>query len=118
MAIGQEHPEESPATETGEGADAADRNGVAIHFAGGDVARYAVVVRTPDADWLYAERLIGDGDGVDEEEFETINPDAVRRVRSECVHRVECCVVHHGPGLFVDPERLVAEGWMRDPEDR
>lgn len=94
----------------GERADAAaDRNGVAVHFTDGETARYALVVRDPETDWLYAERLVGDGDGLDEEEVETINPDAVRRVRSAGAQRVDGAVVHHGESLFVDPEAVLAE---------
>ena len=90
---------------------AADRNAVAVHFSDGAVATYAVVVRHRAADWLYAERLVGDGDGLDEEEVESINPDAVHRIRSDAVHRFEGGVVHHGSGLLVDPEALLADGW-------
>lgn len=87
----------------------ADRNQVAVHFADGTVAAYAVVVRRRDDDWLYAERLVGQGDGLDEEVVETINPDAVSRVRSERAARVDGAVVHHAAGLFVEPEAVVAE---------
>lgn len=94
----------------GAGAEAADgRNGVAVHFADGSVAHYAFVVRERGADWLYAERLVGDGDGLDDEEAESINADAVHRVRSEAVHRFEDGVVHHASGLLVEPEALLSE---------
>lgn len=87
----------------------ADRNAVAIQFTDGTVATYALVVRDAGTDWLYAERLVGDGEGFDDEEVESINPDTVRRVRSARMHRVDGAVVHHGPGLFVDPEVVLTE---------
>lgn len=93
---------------------AADRNAVAVHFADGTVASYAVVVRVAEDDWLYAERLVGDGDGLDEEEVESINPDAVHRIRSDCVHRFDGGVVHHGSGLLVDPDAVLADCWPID----
>ncbi|MHB9285867.1 hypothetical protein ACKVMT_02365 [Halobacteriales archaeon Cl-PHB] len=96
--------------DAGETATAADqRNGVAVHFDDGSVATYAFVVRPSDGDWLHAERLVGDGDGLDEEEVEAINVDAVRRVRSADVHVVDGCAVHCGSGLLVDPDAIVAE---------
>jgi len=98
--------------EADDGTDAADRNAVAVHLADGTVARYAVVVRAHDDDWLYAERLVGEGDGLDEEEVESINPSAVHRIRSDCVHRFDGGVVHHGSGLLVDPDALLADGWL------
>lgn len=94
---------------TEQGVTSADRNGVAVQFTDGDVARYALVVRDPNADWLYAERLVGDGDGFDDEEVETINPAAVRRVRSPRAHHVDGAVVHLGPGLFIDPDVVLAD---------
>lgn len=99
-------------TEADEDAEVADRNAVAVHFADGTVASYAVVVRAHDEDWLYAERLVGEGDGLDEEEVESINPAAVHRIRSDCVHRFDGGVVHHGSGLLVDPDALLADGWL------
>ncbi len=92
-------------------ATTAGRNAVAVHFSDGSVASYAVVVRHRAADWLYAERLVGEGDGLDDEEVESINPDAVHRIRSDSVHRFDGGVVHHGSGLLVDPDAIVADGW-------
>ena len=86
-----------------------DRNGVGVQFMDGTERAYAVVVRPGDGGWLHAERLVGDGDGLDEEEFEAINPDAVRRVRSDRVHYISGCAVHCGDGLLADPETLLAE---------
>lgn len=107
--------EQEDAPDAGERADpAADRNQVAVHFADGTVATYAVVVRPRGDDWLYAERLVGDGDGFDDEEAESINADHVRRIRSDCVHRGDGGAVHHGTGLFVDPDSLLA---ARRPDD-
>lgn len=107
MSIDLESDETPHIEETGD--VSADRNGVAVQFTDGTVADYALVVRDPAADWLYAERLVGEGDGLDDEEVETINPAAVRRVRSDCAARVDGAVVHHAAGLFVDPEAVVAE---------
>lgn len=92
-----------------EAAPAADRNAVAVEFADGTQAEYAVVIRPDDGDWLHAERLVGEGDGLDDEEIEAINPDAVRRVRSDCVHFFDGGTVHYGDGLLVDPAALLAE---------
>lgn len=99
------------AVETGrnteEAARDADRNAVAVEFADGTRRAYAVVIRTDD--WLYAERLVGEGEGLEDEEIEAINPDAVRRIRSACIHFFDGGAVHHGEGLLVDPAVLLAE---------
>lgn len=104
------------AVETSQGAETADeagaapdRNDVTVDFADGTHAAYAVVVRPPGDDWLHAERLVGDGDGLDDEEIEAINPDAVQRIRSDCVHFVDGGAVHYGEGLLVDPDALLAD---------
>ena len=67
-------------TEADEDAEVADRNAVAVHFADGTVASYAVVVRAHDEDWLYAERLVGEGDGLDEEEVARFSLDPSERL--------------------------------------
>jgi hypothetical protein len=104
------------AVETGQAGETADdpdadpdRNDVTVEFADGTAAAYAVVVRPPAGDWLHAERLVGDGDGLDDEEIEAINPDAVQRIRSDCVHVFDGGAVHYGEGLLVDPDALLAD---------
>ncbi len=119
-ASGNAQPVDVQSADTGTGdADATatptdQRNGVAVHFDDGTVANYAFVVRPSEGTWLHAERLVGDGDGLDEEEVEAINVDAVRRVRSADVHVVDGCAVHCGSGLLVDPEALLAECGLAD----
>ncbi|MFB6309595.1 MAG: hypothetical protein ABEH64_00295 [Salinirussus sp.] len=105
MAVETDHHDRT----TEEAASTPDRNGVAVEFADGAVRRYAVVVRPRDGDWFHAERLVGDGDGFDDEEIEAINPDSVTRIRSDQVHRCGTAAVHIADGLLVDPERLAAE---------
>ena len=93
--------------------DAADgRNAVAVHFENGDVTTYAFVVRTADAEWLYAERLAGDDDGFDEEEIEAVNADAVCRIAAPRVHLFGDGVVHLGDDLLVDPTTLLEDSWF------
>jgi len=94
-------------------AEARDRNGVAVCFSDGTERGYAVVIRPHEDDWLHAERLVGDGDGLDEEEIEAINPDAVRRLRADRVHFFDGGALYYGDGLLVDPDALVAE-WGLD----
>lgn len=89
-----------------------DRNGVAVRFTDGTERDYAVVVRRDD-DWLHAERLVGEADGLDEEEIEAINPAAVQRVRADRVHLFDGGAVYYGDGLLVDPDALLAE-WGLD----
>lgn len=92
-----------------EGSPAADRNAVGVEFSDGTTQDYAVVIRPDDGDWLHAERLVGERDGLDDEEIEAINPDAVRRVRSDCVHFFDGGSLHYGEGLLVDPATLLAD---------
>jgi hypothetical protein len=99
-------PDQRPAEET---TPASDRNEVDVEFADGTQASYAVVARPSGGDWLHAERLVGDADGLDDEEFESLNADAVRRIRSDRVHVRDGGTVHVGDGLLVDPDRLAAE---------
>jgi hypothetical protein len=103
------------AAEGDETADAPrDRNDVAVQYMDGTEQDYAVVIRPAAGGWFHAERLVGEGDGLDEEEFEAINPDAVRRVRSDRVHYLSGCAVHCGDGLLADPETLLAECGLAD----
>ncbi|MEF8775966.1 MAG: hypothetical protein V5A43_05630 [Haloarculaceae archaeon] len=88
------------------------RNDVAVHFANGEVAEYAFVVRTDCADWLYAERLAGGGDGFDDEEIEALNADQVCRITAPRVHLFGDGVVHFGDDLVVDPATLLADSWF------
>ncbi len=88
------------------------RNAVTVHFDNGEVAEYAFVVRSADADWLYAERLAGDGDGFDEEEIEAVNADAVCRITAPRVHLFGEGVVHFGDDLLVDPTTLLEDSWF------
>lgn len=88
------------------------RNGVAVHFANGEVAAYAFVVRAEGADWLYAERLAGDDDGFDDEEIEALNAEQVCRITAPRVHLFGDGVVHFGDDLVVDPTRLLEDSWF------
>jgi len=88
------------------------RNDVAVHFENGDVAAYAFVVRTADADWLYAERLAAGEDGFDDEEVEAINAETVCRITASRVHLFDDGVVHLGDDLVVDPARLLEDSWF------
>ncbi len=99
-------PDQRPAEEA---TAATDRNQVDVEFTDGTHESYAVVVRPTGGDWLHAERLVGDADGLDDEEFESVNADAVRRIRSDRVHIRDGGTVHVGDGLLVDPDRLAAE---------
>jgi hypothetical protein len=99
-------PDQRPAEET---TPASDRNEVDVEFADGTQESYAVVVCPADGDWLHAERLVGDADGLNDEEFESLNADAIRRIRSDRVHVRDGGTVHVGDGLLVDPDRLAAE---------
>jgi hypothetical protein len=95
------------------------RNGVTVHFENGDAASYAFVVRSHDADWLYAERLRGDADGFDDEEVEAINAATVCRIVASRVHLFGDGVVHFGDDLLVDPTTLLADSWFdADPAIR
>ena len=99
------------------GADLVDpdldgRNAVSVHFASGDVAHYAFVVRTHDADWLYAERLVGGDSGLDEEDIEAINADEVVRIAADRIHLFDDGVVHFGEDFVVDPDSLLEDSWF------
>lgn len=97
---------------TSEVADEDTRNDVAVHFENGEVTEYAFVVRTDDADWLYAERLAAGGDGFDEEEIEALNAEKVCRITASRVHLFEEGVVHFGDDLVVDPSTLLEDSWF------
>lgn len=99
-------PDQRPVEDT---TPTSDRNEVDVEFVDGSHESYAVVVRPAGGDWLHAERLVGDADGLDDEEFESLNADAVRRIRSDRVHVRDGVTVHVGDGLLVDPDRLAAE---------
>jgi len=92
--------------------DADPHNGVAVHFANGDVATYAFVVREHGADWLYAERIDAGEDGFDDEEIESINAETVCRIAADRVHLFDDGVVHMGADLVADPARLLEDSWV------
>ena len=98
------------------GADLVDpdldgQNAVCVHFASGDIARYAFVVRQHDADWLYAERVLGES-GLSEEDIEAINADEVVRIAADRIHLFDDGVVHFGEDLVADPDSLLEDSWF------
>jgi hypothetical protein len=93
-------------------APADGRNAVSVHFVGGDVAHYAFVVRQHDADWLYAERLVGSDGGLADEDIEAINADEVVRIAADRIHLFDDGVIHFGEDFVADPESLLEDSWF------
>jgi hypothetical protein len=109
-----------PAAEPGTARAADDAqegtNGVRVHFTNGTTACYAFAVRMDDADWVYAERSVGDG-AFREDEIEALNAATVCRIQSACVHLFADGAIHHGEDLLLDAEAILAESpW--DATDR
>lgn len=103
---------ENPARADSVTAADADPNTVRVHFADGDEATYAFVVRERGADWLYAERFRERDSGETDTEVEALNAARVCRIAADRVHLVDDAVVHLGATLLVDPETLLADTWF------